>query len=564
MFGRKRGAAAVLMAALLAIPGGATAFAASPAAGDTPAGNPLAAGSSLVAADQAGIWEEQLKAHPELKGLDVTWLDFGPDIVGASINNTNLFDNPEGVFTLQLWGENDSPVIAFDRDGTVVVGPGYNAIEAFHEGLATVTKYGEMPEREPGTIPVPPSYRFGCVDRNGREVIPLDRYSAIGTFSEGLAAVMEGKGSRFGYVDKTGKEIIAPVYQSAKAFADGLAPVQDPVTQKWGYIDSKGTVKIPFKYEKADSFSEGLARVCANGKSGYVDPSGTLVIPMEWPVNYNEETAAFHEGLAAVVGEDGNYGYIDPHGKLVIDTKFYDAGVFDGGIAVCSVLTGGPQTGGTAVIDRTGRRIAALSYSQFAGERPEDGIVRLMNYYPDERFGALNLYGTEVVPFVLPEMGSFAGGACLINTNYGSSSVGILKVTPEMKLDGGNALIHVELNGKELEFADTDAVVDNGRTLVPMRAIFEAMGAEIGWDGATRTVTGTKNGVEVKLVIGRTEAQITKTAADGSSDVKTLELDVPGKIVAGRTLIPARFVAESFDAKVDWDQETKTVSIIAK
>lgn len=59
----------------------------------------------------------------------------------------------------------------------------------------------------------------------------------------------------------------------------------------------------------------------------------------------------------------------------------------------------------------------------------------------------------------------------------------------------------VDLDGKQLSF-DVQPTIENGRTLVPLRAIFEAMGANVDWNQSTQTATATKDGTTVKLTIG--------------------------------------------------------------
>jgi hypothetical protein len=113
--------------------------------------------------------------------------------------------------------------------------------------------------------------------------------------------------------------------------------------------------------------------------------------------------------------------------------------------------------------------------------------------------------------------------------------------------------ITVSLNGTVIEF-DQAPIIEDGRTLVPMRKIFEAMGATVEWDGATQTVTGTKGDTVIIMRIGDTI--LTKNG------VQT-RLDVPPKIVNSRTLVPVRAVAESFNCAVDWDGGSQRVSISA-
>lgn len=107
------------------------------------------------------------------------------------------------------------------------------------------------------------------------------------------------------------------------------------------------------------------------------------------------------------------------------------------------------------------------------------------------------------------------------------------------------------LNGTELKF-DTAPTIESGTTLVPLRSIFEAMGAEVTWNQNTQTATAVKDNTTVVLRIGSTSPTI-------NGQVK--QLDVPAKIVNGRTLAPLRFVGEAFDGKVGWDPNTYTVTI---
>jgi hypothetical protein len=111
--------------------------------------------------------------------------------------------------------------------------------------------------------------------------------------------------------------------------------------------------------------------------------------------------------------------------------------------------------------------------------------------------------------------------------------------------------IGVMVNGKSVEF-DVPPTLINGRTLVPFRAIFEALGMEVRWSPETRTAIGTSNHTEVVLTVGSIEAAI-----NGSMKV----LDVPPMIVNGRTLVPLRFVGEALGADVKWYPDTRDITI---
>ena len=114
--------------------------------------------------------------------------------------------------------------------------------------------------------------------------------------------------------------------------------------------------------------------------------------------------------------------------------------------------------------------------------------------------------------------------------------------------------IKILLNGNALTM-DQPPIIVEGRTLVPLRAIFEGLGASVEWDDATKTATGIKDGKEIKITINNTTAFV-----DGSA----VTLDVPAQIVNSRTLVPVRFISESLGEKVDWDGNTRTVIITSE
>ncbi len=111
--------------------------------------------------------------------------------------------------------------------------------------------------------------------------------------------------------------------------------------------------------------------------------------------------------------------------------------------------------------------------------------------------------------------------------------------------------IGVSVDGNPLSF-DVPPFLERDRTYVPVRAIFEALGAQVSWDGATRTVTAQKGTQEIKMEIGCKEI-----AVNGSAIV----LDVAPQIVNDRTMVPARAVSECFGFTVGWDGKSKTVTI---
>ncbi|GAX89989.1 copper amine oxidase [Effusibacillus lacus] len=112
----------------------------------------------------------------------------------------------------------------------------------------------------------------------------------------------------------------------------------------------------------------------------------------------------------------------------------------------------------------------------------------------------------------------------------------------------------MQLDGQPITF-DAAPYIKNDRTLVPMRTIFEKLGATVEWDNATQTVTGKKGDTVIKLTIGSNTALVNN---------EPVELDVAAELhkdTGNRTMVPLRFVAESLDTEVNWDDATQTVEI---
>lgn len=114
--------------------------------------------------------------------------------------------------------------------------------------------------------------------------------------------------------------------------------------------------------------------------------------------------------------------------------------------------------------------------------------------------------------------------------------------------------IRVELDHMPIVF-DQEPLIINDRTMVPVRAIFEAMGASVIWDGETKTVTSKLGNLTISMGIDNPVMTI-----NGA----TRTLDAPPMIAGGRTLVPVRAVSESFDCDVSWDASKRLVSLLSK
>ncbi len=111
--------------------------------------------------------------------------------------------------------------------------------------------------------------------------------------------------------------------------------------------------------------------------------------------------------------------------------------------------------------------------------------------------------------------------------------------------------INVKLDGETISF-DVPPQIINERTMVPLRAVFEALGATVDWNQDTRTVISEKDGIKISLTIDSSVMYVND---------RTVSLDSPACVIDNRTLVPIRAISEAYNATVDWDNNTRTVNI---
>ena len=269
-----------------------------------------------------------------------------------------------------------------DSTGAEIIKPQFDKATDFSEGRALVGFDQSKKEmrRENKTYVTGsshPSYIWGYIDRTGKYVAAPIYPHALG-FSEGLAAVQLSDG-QWGYIDKAGSLVIKPQFQSASSFSEGLSCVM--FDKKYGFIDRTGKMVIPPQFTGPGVFAEGLAPVRVGGKvldpgfgmvigplGGryvYIDKAGKEVITLGDNV---ENTNPFSEGLAAVEIK-GYWGFIDKKGKIVIEPRFGGQPSFSEGLA-CVIIRDG---GGIGFIDKTGA--IALKPTFALAENFRDGLA---------------------------------------------------------------------------------------------------------------------------------------------------------------------------------------------
>ncbi len=135
----------------------------------------------------------------------------------------------------------------------------------------------------------------------------------------------------------------------------------------------------------------------------------------------------------------------------------------------------------------------------------------------------------------------------------GVLTLGLIVVLTALPVPAGAQAIQVIVDGRIVGFDQPPRMI-GGRVLVPLRGVFEHLGASVRWDPRTSTVFAERAGTLIVLVIGSRQARI---------DNRPVSLDVPPLIFAGRTLVPLRFLSEALGAGVNWDPATRAVHIFS-
>ena len=109
----------------------------------------------------------------------------------------------------------------------------------------------------------------------------------------------------------------------------------------------------------------------------------------------------------------------------------------------------------------------------------------------------------------------------------------------------------IRVRGRCLKY-DVPPVIKEGRTLIPVRAIMNGLGAEVEWDEKAKIVTITKDKQEVMFKLN-----VNKVLVNG----ETVTIDMPAQLMCNRTFVPLRFLSETLGEKVDYDEETGEIDV---
>ncbi len=260
------------------------------------------------------------------------------------------FSEPTTIYSKGIAKIREKPVLYIDTNAKIFrmksVAGEYTEMGSFSEGLARVMDNQGY---------------WGFINNSGKEVIGIE-YDWVGRFTEGRAAVC--KNGKCGYVNEKGVTVIPLLYTDAHDFRNGVATVQD-TNRKWGLVNNMGEFIFDCKYNRPVAFSEGMCpQYEDDAMSGrehwfFMDTLGDKVFELESRCRVYD---GFSEGLAIVYSE-GRYYYVRKNGERAKNERFDKAYPFVGGKAcVASCCYGSYGRTKTSIIDKDGNTVESFGY----------------------------------------------------------------------------------------------------------------------------------------------------------------------------------------------------------
>jgi hypothetical protein len=146
----------------------------------------------------------------------------------------------------------------------------------------------------------------------------------------------------------------------------------------------------------------------------------------------------------------------------------------------------------------------------------------------------------------------------LDNSHFFNNWKGELTQAQLMAMRGRSLQERIKVHGMNLKF-DVPPVIKEGRTLVPVRAITNGMGAEVDWDADEKLITITRDDITIEFKLG----DMFLTVWD-DGDKEIIEMDYPASLISNRTFVPLRFIAEALGDKVGYDKDTGDIDVLPR
>jgi hypothetical protein len=278
--------------------------------------------------------------------------------------------------------------------------------------------------------------KWGYVDRTGKSII-APQFDDEGDFFSGLAKVR--KDNKWGYINDAGRMVIPDQFDDAGDFRDELAPVR--VDRKWGFINLSGKFVASPQFQAAAEFSDGVALFEVWDTVG-CDP----INPEKRPALYTTENAplrAFRlHGIASIATggcfpSNARFGFIDKKGNVTIEPRFLAASNFSEGLAAVRAEKSSDKYG---YIDRAGKVVIEPQFDQARSFSEGLAAVEIGLRAQDGRkvagqWGFINREGKFEIPARFEEARPFSEGLAEVRLQDGRwgyiNGRGVLAISPK-------------------------------------------------------------------------------------------------------------------------------------
>ncbi len=440
---------------------------------------------------------------------------------------------------IQILGKNEKYAY-FDRYGNQLTEFVYDAffLEQIKQNPRRLYRNDPGGDGKSDLIPVSREHKFGYLNSKGEEQIPLQFEYAYG-FHDGVAMICSGgqlsqygtyTGGKYGYLLENGEILKAPdTYWAAHNFKDGYAKTDYDV------IDKNGNDIYTYNYNYSVQYLlDGYMVVTdASGMWAVMDMNQNIIIPFDYSMKELAGGEAFIVDQKIIKNAQNQIIYTAPEGVTLRGA----GGGYNVYPFIQTNMVVGPYHILKGLIDANGNSVLNTKFEY-------------IHVYGD---GLIYAYDSEHVYFY-----DYGGKQiCTVHGNdayyYGDGFLGIREFDTKSWGYIPNPLIYPKVFIKDKELvSDVLAEIENDRTFLPMRAIFESLGAKVLWDDTAKTVTATKDDTVITITIGENVLY---------KNNEVISIDAPAKIENSRTLVPVRAVAEALDCYVFWNRQSRQVII---
>lgn len=375
-------------------------------------------------------------------------------------NYDEVFNNESGL----VWARKDGLYGFFDSSGKEISGMIYSDIKLYGINGFRSERIYDFEK----LIVVKKDGKFGVVNNQAAVVIPPVYINALVCDNEIIALNENGK---WIYVNVKGENITPFKFDYPGSFSENLAAVF--TNEKYGYVNKQGEMVIPYQYDFASDFYKGMASVTEiiDGENHYyiIDKTGKkLAEHKDYLVKrWGDALIAQHEPAGGLIEWFGAPSYmeaiLDGEGNRLTDFSYTNISEFEEGVAV-AVRYGTSLCG---MINRYGEEIVPFIFDSIEMINKDSCIVKIRDY----------------------------------NGSNGRLGILTLPADAATRKPSFERPITVYLDGLDLYF-DVEPKIVNDRTMVPMRKIFEVLGSDVSWDNELRKVTAIKGNTKIELSLG--------------------------------------------------------------